>query len=67
MDRKQYLAEALKVYEKAPSLVRRMMFRFRDFTDQDAQFPAEMEKFRFFALGSEILPYLGVTEDEVEV
>lgn len=64
-DRRQYLKEALQIYDKAPKLVRDMLFRFRDMRRRDVPFPEHLQKYRFFVLGSEVLPHLGISETEV--
>jgi hypothetical protein len=61
----EYLKDALKIYDNAPGLVRSMLFRFRDLRRKDKQFPAHLEEYRFFALGSEVLPYLSIGEANV--
>jgi hypothetical protein len=64
-EKNNYLTEALKIYESAPELVRQSLFRFRDLRRKDQPYPAHLESLRRFALGSEILPYLGITQADV--
>jgi hypothetical protein len=64
-NRMEYLKDALKFYDNAPDLVRSMLFRFRDLRRKDMQFPAHLEEYRFFALGSEVLPYLGIGDADI--
>jgi len=65
-NRKVYLDRAMKIYGKAPDFVRNMLFRFRDFGQKDLECPSHYQEHRWCALGSEILPYLGITEEEIE-
>jgi len=65
-DRKEYLEDALTVYKQAAARVRRMMFRFRDLRRKDRIIPEDMEEYRFFVLGSEVLEHLGITKDEIQ-
>jgi hypothetical protein len=64
-DKQEYLEEALKIYKDAPNLIRQALFRFRDLRRKDQPYPAHLEPLRVFALGSEILPHLGITAEEV--
>jgi selenocysteine lyase/cysteine desulfurase len=66
-DRSVYLQEAMKIYDNAPTLVRKMLFRFRDLRRKDVSFPEKFQEFRFFALGSEVLPHLGIDASEIEI
>ena len=66
-DRRKYLQEAMKIYEDAPNLVRKMLFRYRDLRKRNMKFPEKFQEFRFFALGSEVLPHLGIDASEVEI
>jgi hypothetical protein len=65
-NRQAYLDEALRIYDSAPTLVRKMLFQFRDFRRKDVQFPDKLQRYRFFVLASEVLPSLGITEEEVQ-
>jgi len=60
------LDKALEVYASATERVNGMLHRFRDLRRQDTVFPPQLTAYRFFALGSEVLPLLGVTNDQVE-
>ena len=65
-DRCQYLEQAMQIYDEAPAMVRQMLFRYRDLRRRDMQFPEKFQEYRFFALGSEVLPYLGITEQDLQ-
>ena len=65
-DRHKYLDEALKIYDSAPQLVRQMLFRYRDLRKRDMKFPDRLDEYRFFALGSEVLPHLGISDEELQ-
>ena len=65
-NRHQYLDEALQIYDSAPQLVRQMLFRYRDFRKRDMKFPERLDEYRFFALGSEVLPHLGISDEELQ-
>jgi len=61
----EILTEAQGVFETAPDRVREVLFRFRDLRRSDTVFPHDLEQYRFFVLGSELLPFLGITKEEM--
>ena len=64
-DRMIYLKQAMGVYNDAPNLVRKMLFRFRNLRRKDREIPEDMEEYRYFAMPEEVLGYLGISEREV--
>ena len=64
-DRMIYLKQATGVYNDAPNLVRKMLFRFRNLRRKDREIPEDMEEYRYFAQATEVIPFLGITQEEI--
>ena len=65
-DRMIYLKQAMGVYNDAPNLVRKMLFRFRNLRRKDREIPEDMEEYRYFAQATEVIPFLGITQEEIK-
>ena len=66
VDRATHLAQAIELYDDAPRLVRSMLGRVRDTRKKDFTPSRAARDVRWFALGSDVLLELGVTQDEIE-
>jgi len=59
------LDQATIVYQNSLASTRKLLHRFRDYRDIDTTISPEMEKYRYFALGSDVLP-LVISQEEIE-
>ncbi|CAK9016890.1 Cysteine desulfurase SufS [Durusdinium trenchii] len=63
----EILLSASEIFEKAPEMVRGMLYRFRNLRRKDVEIPKQMTPWTYFALGGEFLPLLGITEDDMRM
>ena len=53
------------MYDAAPELVRRSLFRFRDLRRKDTEYPSQYDSIRYWTMPSEVLEALGISKEEL--